>query len=94
MAKEREALVEKRGKTIVWKHYGFAESDLDQVTTVCKICYLGVAAPQSSTTNLFNHLKTSHKVVYDQAIKEQKEKALSTPSSTVTQSFVQDTLYN
>lgn len=68
-------------------------SDLDQVTTVYKICYAVIAAPQSNTTNLFNHLKSSYKIVFDQAIKEQKEKALSTPDATG-QLSIQDTLYN
>ncbi|KAL3976325.1 hypothetical protein ACER0C_022211 [Sarotherodon galilaeus] len=42
-AEERMPVVEKRGKTtsVVWKHYGFAQSDMDQVDIVCKLCYGG-----------------------------------------------------
>ncbi|MEQ2174493.1 hypothetical protein GOODEAATRI_008552 [Goodea atripinnis] len=70
VTEEREPLVEKRGKTasVVWKLYGYADSDREQVAR--------------NTTNLFNHLKSAHKVVYDQAIKEQREKSVSTPPST------------
>ena len=71
---EREPLVIKKGKnkSAVWKHFGFKESDAEQEQILCKICYTVVSAPQGNTTNLFNHLKSKHKVVYDQTIQEQK----------------------
>ena len=71
---EREPLVNKKGKnkSAVWKHFGFKESDSEQEQILCKICNTVVSAPQGNTTNLFNHLKSKHKVVYDQTIQEQK----------------------
>uniref|UniRef100_A0A1A8PZH5 BED-type domain-containing protein n=1 Tax=Nothobranchius rachovii TaxID=451742 RepID=A0A1A8PZH5_9TELE len=94
-AKERIPLVEKRGKTtsVVWKYYGFAESDVNQVDIVCKLCYGVVAAPQGNTTNLFNHLRTAHKVTYDETMKEHREKPSTTPASS-SQTSIHATLYN
>ncbi|KAK0137902.1 Rootletin [Merluccius polli] len=91
---ERQPLVEKKGKTnsVVWKHFGFEESDSEQKKILCKICHATVSAPQANTTNLFNHLKSAHRVIHDQAMKE-KMKSSSTPA-TATQSSIKETLYN
>ncbi len=57
-----------------------------------------MSALQGNTTNLFNHLKSTHKVVYDEAIKEQKtQRGRSSSTSanantTATQSSIKDTL--
>lgn len=64
---ERPKLVDKKGKTssVVWDHFGYKEDDLNQEHIVCKLCFGPVSVPQGNTTNLFNHLKKYHKVVYD-----------------------------
>lgn len=96
-SEEQEPLVEKKGKTtsVVWKHYGFAVSDVEQTKIVCKTCGAVVPSPKGNTTNLFIHLKSSHKPIYVQAVKEQREKAPSTSvSDTATQLSIQATLYN
>lgn len=65
--KQPETLVEKKGRTssVIWRHFGFKSSDVEQKEIVCKVCHAVVSAPQGNTTNLFNHLKFSHKVIYD-----------------------------
>ena len=71
---EMQPLVGKKGKanSVVWKHLGFKESDSEQTKILCKICHATVSAPQGNTTNLFNHLKSTHRVIHDQVVKEQK----------------------
>lgn len=60
---ESKPLVNMKGKT--------NSADKKQII-LCKICYTLVSAPQGNTTNLFNHRKFNHKLVYDQTIQEQK----------------------
>ena len=71
---ERQPLVGKKGKvnSVVWKHFGFKESDSEQMKILCKICHATVSAPQGNTTNLFNHLMSTHRVIHDQVVKEKK----------------------
>ena len=93
---EMQPLVGKKGKAnyVVLKHFGFEVSDLEQTNMLCKICHATVSAPQGNTTNLFNHLKSTHRVIHDQAEKEHKNlkiKSSSTPA-TATQSSIKDTL--
>ena len=85
---ERQPLVGKKGKTnsVVWKHFGFEESDSDQTKILWKICHATVSAPQANTTNLFNHLKSAHRVIQDQAMKE-KMKSSSTPATATQSSY-------
>ena len=70
---EMQPLVGRKGKanSVVWKHFGFEESDSEQTKILCKICHTTVYAPQP--TNLFNHLKSTQRVIHDQAVKEQKK---------------------
>ena len=78
---ERQPLVGRKGKTnsVVWKHFGFEESDSEQTKVLCKICYATVSATYGNTTNLFNHLKSKHRVIHDQALKEQKDSKMKAP---------------
>ena len=96
--KQPEPLVEKEGRTspVIWRHFGFKSSDVEQKEIVCKVCHAVVSVPQGNTTNLFNHLKFSHKVVYDKVLMEQKtqKSARASTSATATQSSIEDTLYN
>ena len=97
--KQPETLVEKKGRTssVIWRHFGFKSSDVEQKEIVCKVCHAVVSAPQGNTTNLFNHLKFSHKVVYDKVLTEQKTQKSARPSTSTTaatQSSIEDTLYN
>lgn len=60
---EKDPLVSNIGKTTsMWKHFGFKESDEEQLHLLCKICYMVICALQDSATNLFTHLKLYHKV--------------------------------
>ena len=97
--KQPEPLVEKKGRTtsVIWRHFGFKLSDVEQKEIVCKVCHTIVSAPQGNTTNLFNH-----KVVYDKVLKEQKTQKSArvstsptpTATATATQSSIEDTLCN
>ena len=71
---ELQPLIGKKGNanSVVLKHFGFEESDSEQTKILCKICHATVSAPQGNTTNLFNHLKSTHRVIHDQVVKEQK----------------------
>ena len=71
---EMQHLVGKKGKvsTVVLKHFGFDGSDAEQRKILCKKCHATVSAPQGNTTNLFNHLKSTHREVRDQVVGEQK----------------------
>uniref|UniRef100_A0A3Q1FEX4 Uncharacterized LOC110969135 n=1 Tax=Acanthochromis polyacanthus TaxID=80966 RepID=A0A3Q1FEX4_9TELE len=53
----RSTFTEKRGTSVIWLHFGFKRSDMEQKTAVCKLCYKTVPAPNANTTNLFCHLK-------------------------------------
>ena len=60
---ERQPLVDKKkGRTgtssVVWKHFGFELSDVEQKEIVCKLCRTIVTAARGNTTNLINHLLT------------------------------------
>ena len=66
---DREELVPRNGATsIVWTWFGFRASDVKQ-EVICKECNKVVSAPQSNTTNLFNHLKKHHKPKYEECMK-------------------------
>ena len=71
---EMQPLVGKKGKanSVVFKHFRFKESDSEQMKILCKICHLTMSATQGNTTNSFNHLKSTHRVIHDQVVKEQK----------------------
>ena len=73
---EMQPLFGKKGKanSVVLKHFGFEESDSGQTKISCKIRHTTVSAPQENTTNLFNHLKSTHRVIHDQ--KERKNALL------------------
>ena len=55
--------------SIVWTCFGFRASDVKQEHVICKESNKVVSAPQSNTTNLFNHLKKHHKPKYEQCMK-------------------------
>lgn len=63
---EVRSLVPKKGSySIVWKYFGFSESDVDQVQVLCKLCSCAVQT-STNTTNLINHLKSHHEVQYQE----------------------------
>lgn len=56
-----EDLVPRQGSTsLVWRWFGFQKDDAVQDNVICKICRKSVPAKQSSTTNLFSHLRHNH----------------------------------
>ena len=66
-------------RILVLKHFGFKESDSEQTKIMCKMCHATVSAPQGNKTNLFNHLKSTHSVIHDQVVKEQKTQKWEAP---------------
>lgn len=62
---EEELVKKKGGSSVVWNWFGFRISDIDQQTTLCKLCRRVVAAKGGNTSNLFHHLKTMHVREYE-----------------------------
>ncbi len=82
-----EDFIPKKGKSksVVWKWYGFAASDKEQTSPRCKVCLKAVAAKDSSTANLFQHLKKKHSHERDQCValwasQNNDDESLKTPS--------------
>ena len=97
-ADEGQQLVRKRGATsVVWKWFGYEEKDVDQKTTLCKICRARVPSTDSNTSSLFYHLKKNHDKEYNESQRLQKikkpaeKKKLQT--QTVQESFAKGTPY-
>ncbi|KAL1252580.1 hypothetical protein QQF64_017273 [Cirrhinus molitorella] len=102
MAEQREegtevrSLVPKKGSySVVWNYFGFEECDVDQVRVLCKLCSCSVQTSQGNTTNLINHLKSHHKVHYQefQRLKAQTATTKKSQPST-TQTTISGTLFN
>ena len=97
MAEEgQHRLIVKRGKTtsMVWEHFGFEVTDEEQHHITCRICYKVIAAPQSNTTNLSNHLRLKHRVIHDELIRKQKDKTTTPTPSTHSQKSIPSTMFN
>ena len=63
-------LVPKKGlHSVVWKYFGFKQDDEGQSDVICKACFALVAALQSNTTNLYQHLKCHHKLQFDETVR-------------------------
>ncbi|XP_036957921.1 E3 SUMO-protein ligase ZBED1-like [Acanthopagrus latus] len=76
-----EDLVPRRGSTsLAWKWFGFEKTDVGQNTVICKICRKAIAVKQSSTTNLFHHLRTNHSKEYEEYEKLRDSAAQDKPS--------------
>ena len=75
---------------MVCKYFGCKQDDEGQANVNCKACSAIVAAPQSNTTNLYQHLKRHHKVQYDDAV---QGKTLSESCPTM-QTSITDNLHN
>lgn len=94
---EGEELVPRKGSSsVVWKFFGFRASDVNQEQIICKQCVRVVSAPQSNTTNLFNHLKNHHKPQYDECIKAKANVTSLNPRPcpTSTQTTITATLHS
>ena len=84
-------LIPKKGlHSVVWKYFGFKQNDESQSRVICKTCFAIVAAPQSNTTNLYQHLNRHPKVQYDEAVQGKKK---SESRLTTTQTSITDTLH-
>lgn len=93
---EVRSLVPKKGSySIVWNYFGFDECDVDQVRVLCKLCSCSVQTSHGNTTNLINHLKSHHKVQY-QEFQRLKTQAATTknPRPSTTQTTISGTLFN
>lgn len=53
---------------MIWDHFGFEEADEEQKRAMCRICGKVVSAPLGNTSNLFSHIRVSHKVVHDETL--------------------------
>ncbi|KAI2646520.1 E3 SUMO-protein ligase ZBED1 [Labeo rohita] len=102
MAERREegaevrSLGPKKGSySVVWNYFSFEECDVDQVRVLCKLCSCSVQTSQGNTTNLINHLKSHHKVHYQefQRLKAQTATTKNSQPST-TQTTISGTLFN
>ncbi|XP_057181274.1 E3 SUMO-protein ligase ZBED1-like [Triplophysa rosa] len=93
---EGRSLVPQKGSySAVWNFFGFDECDVDQVRVLCKLCSCSFKTSQGNTTNLVNHLKSHHRVQYQefQRLKTQHASTLNTQPST-TQTTIKGTLFN
>ena len=73
---EMQPLVGKKGKgnVVVWKHFSFKESDSEQRKILCKMClHLKGTQPIYLTSK-----KSTHSVIHDQVVKEQKNSKMKT----------------
>lgn len=95
---EGEELVprSRSSSSFVWKYFGFRVSNINQKQIICKESSRVVSAPQGNTTNLFNHLKTHHKIKYDECIKAKKKVAwvANMNCQTSTQTSIKASLYS
>lgn len=67
-----ELLPKKGSHSAVLGHFRF-KADGNQSEVRCKVCFVGVAALKSNTTNPYNHLKRHHKKHYDAAVQGKKQ---------------------
>lgn len=60
-----EELTARRGSaSLAWRWFGFDKKDEQQTSPICRIFRKQIAVKQSATTNLFHHLRTTHKTVW------------------------------
>ena len=60
---DREIFPNPKGKSPVWRHFGFfkdGNGEVDRSKTICKHCYAQYKT-QSGTSNLLYHLQSEHK---------------------------------
>ncbi|RXN16574.1 zinc finger BED domain-containing 1-like protein [Labeo rohita] len=92
---EATELVAKKRTTgsIIWRYFGFKASDEQQTDVYCRECRKLVPTKASSTTNLFHHLQTRHKLAYEECTRLRIQ-ATKPTSSGNTPNTTQITLHN
>ena len=82
-SKHAERIVDKRGpsSSVVWRYFGYLESDKKQSGVHCKLCRQHVPTKTGNTTNLFHHLKQYHPLEYAEGKKLQSQTSASGPST-------------
>ncbi len=68
-------IVDKKGHStsVVWRYFGFLQSDTKQSAVHCKLCRRFVPSKTGNTTNLFHHLKQCHPSEHEDAKKLQSQ---------------------
>lgn len=78
---EGRSLVPKKGSySTVWNYFGFDKCDVNKLRVLCKLCSCAVKISKGNTTNLSNHLKSDHRVQYQECQKLKTQPAHLTPS--------------
>uniref|UniRef100_A0AAR2J935 BED-type domain-containing protein n=1 Tax=Pygocentrus nattereri TaxID=42514 RepID=A0AAR2J935_PYGNA len=76
-------LIPRRGSSsLAWRWFGFEKTDVGQKTPICKLCKKAVAVKESSTTNLFHHLRTNHRKDYEEYEKLREIAVIDKPETT------------
>lgn len=77
LSSEDEAIVDRKSysTSVVWRWFGYLQSDVQQIKPVCKVCQRSVPSKTGNTTNLFNHLKKYHPSDYTESMKTRAESA-------------------
>uniref|UniRef100_A0A0K2TA40 Zinc finger BED domaincontaining protein 1like [Maylandia zebra] n=1 Tax=Lepeophtheirus salmonis TaxID=72036 RepID=A0A0K2TA40_LEPSM len=57
-----------KSTSAIWGYFGFHRDDINQSMVLCKTCMTKIATKQSSTTNMFHHLKHHHPELHDECI--------------------------
>lgn len=73
-----EDIVDKKLKkghstSVVWRYFGYLQSDKKQSSVHCKLCRRHVPAKSGNTTNLFHHLKQYHPLEHAESKKLQPQ---------------------
>ncbi|KAL7844729.1 hypothetical protein SRHO_G00232680 [Serrasalmus rhombeus] len=75
--------IPRRGcSSLAWRWFGFEKTDIGQKTPICKLCKKAVAVKENSTTNLFHHLRTSHRKDYEEYEKLREPAVIDKPETT------------
>lgn len=68
----------KKGTSAVWEYFGFCKNDTEELQVLSRTCLANVATSHGNTTNLFQHLKHHHKVLFYRCIANLPENYLTT----------------
>ncbi|XP_057700431.1 E3 SUMO-protein ligase ZBED1-like isoform X3 [Corythoichthys intestinalis] len=89
-----EDFVPKRKSTSeIWKYFGYRKDDTEQKKALCRQCLAVVASTRGNTSNMFDHLKRHHKLLYDQC-KQRTPGETSSDQKTITETFASLTPYD
>ncbi|XP_070830824.1 E3 SUMO-protein ligase ZBED1-like [Chaetodon trifascialis] len=78
--------------SIIWRYFGFKQSDEEQKDAFCRECKKLVPSNSSSTTNLFKHLQYHHKLLYQECARLRLAGTPTTTSKKTQQTTLQTSL--